>query len=361
MAGAVSLDRLLGERVERQGEVAVSSGDVLRWSEAHRVRAPRHWPGLTADWVAPPAMVTSFLRPMEWRPDREGRPGDRGSTLHEELKAALGLPLGIAAGYDLELHGLLRDGDRVAAVERIASVGEPETSRLGPGRRWVIENEIRRVGAAAGELVAIERFHMLGYDPEALSDPEEAESARPGGSVRDPRGDVVNHGAEGAGPEGPDRVEELDVTALGIVMGASANRVWTPAHVDRDAANAAGIADVFLDTSTQLGLLSGVAERAVGPDARPGRLSLRMRRPILPGQRLRMEAAVTAVDADRAGPRWATVEVLATVDGRVHSSLEAWIAAAGPVGGPADPWLLAGPAWSPVGDDEDRYGSQWDG
>ena len=53
MAFSPSLDRLLAERVERQGEVAVSSGDVLRWSEAHREPSPRHWPDRTADWVTP--------------------------------------------------------------------------------------------------------------------------------------------------------------------------------------------------------------------------------------------------------------------------------------------------------------------
>src|SRR3954447_19985745 len=159
------LDRLMAERVEKQGEVAVSSGDVLRWSEAHRETAARHWPDRTADWVAPPAMVTSFIRPLEWRPDRDGPPEHRGPSLHERLKAQLGYPLGIAAGYELELHRPLRDGDRIDAVERIASVGDEETTRLGPGRRWVIENTCRLVGS--GELVAVERFSMLGYDPAA--------------------------------------------------------------------------------------------------------------------------------------------------------------------------------------------------
>ena len=75
---------------------------------------------------------------------------------HEELKDALAFALGIAAGYELELHGLLRDGDRVAAVERIASVGEPGATLLGPGRRWVIENVMRRAftgPASTGEFV----------------------------------------------------------------------------------------------------------------------------------------------------------------------------------------------------------------
>ncbi len=169
MASSPSLERLLAERVERQGEVAVSSGDVLRWSEAHRETSPRHWPDRTADWVAPPAMSTAFLRPMEWRPERQGPPTHRGSSLHEQLKDALGYPLGIAAGYELEMHRPLHDGDRLEAVERIASVGEPEQTRLGPGRRWVVENTCTLVGS--GELVAVERFSMLGYDPAATPVP----------------------------------------------------------------------------------------------------------------------------------------------------------------------------------------------
>ena len=341
-----SLDDLLARRVAREGEVAVSAGDVMRWSEAHRETALRHWPDRTQAWIAPPAMVTSFIRPLEWRPDRVGPPTHRGSSLHELLKAELGYPLGIAAGYELELHGLLHDGDSVDGVERIASLGEEETTRLGLGRRWVIENTCTR--RSTGELVAVERFSMLGYDPAAATTDLVGSPGRTGS-------DQVSQ------PLGVDRVEELDVTAVGIVMGAAANRVWVAAHLDRDAAQAAGVRDTFMDTSTQLGLLSGVAVRAVGPDARPGRLVLRMRRPICPGDHLRMEARVTAVDADPSGTRWATVAVRAVVDGVVHSSLEASIAASAPDGRPTDPWLLSGSAWSPVGDAGQRNGSRRDG
>jgi hypothetical protein len=337
------LDALLARRESRQGEVAVSSGDVLRWSEAHRETSTRHWPDGTPDWVAPPAMVTSFVRPLEWRPERQGPPAHRGSSLHEQLKGELGYPLGIAAGYELELHGLLRDGDRIEAVERIASVGEQEQTRLGPGRRWVIENACTRVGP--GDLVAVERFSMLGYDP-AAGDPSAAPAAphsHPRGTSRDPGGDQVNHGVGGSGP---DRVEEIEVSAVVIVMGASANRVWVPAHLDRDAAQAAGVRDLFMDTSTQVGLLSGVAVRATGADARPGRLSLRMRRPICPGDHLRIEARTGDETTDAVGVRWYPVEVRALVGDVVHSTLTARIA----VGGPADrsdPWGLSGAAWSP--------------
>ena len=288
-----SLDRLLSERVEKRGEVVVSSGDVLRWSEAHRETAPRHWPDLTDDWVAPPVMVTSFIRPLEWRPDRQGPPGDRGSSLHEQLKAELGYPLGIAAGYGLELHRPLVDGDRIDAVERIESVGDEETTRLGLGRRWVIENTCTLAGT--GDLVAVERFSMLGYDPD--TDPAGSAYVHPDGDGLQQPGAPVGLGERGTG----EWVEELEVTAVAIAMGASANRVWVAAHLDRDAARAAGVRDVFMDTSTQVGLLSGVACRAAGPDARPGRVALRMRRPVCPGDRLRMEATVGAVDLDETG------------------------------------------------------------
>ena len=332
---ATSLDDLLARRVDKVGEVAVSSGDVLRWSEAHRVRSPRHWPDRTPGWVAPPAMVTSFVRPLEWRPDRDGPPGDRGSTLHEELKALLGLPLGIASGYELELHALLGDGDELVAVERIAEVGEPEVSRLGPGRRWVIENAISRVGD--GALVAVERFHMLGYDPAAPRRPEPSSSS---GSVREPRGDVP-YQREGSVVA----VEEVDVSAVAIVMGASANRVWTPAHVDVDAANAAGIADVFLDPATQRGLLSVVGGRAAHDDARPGRLSLRMRRPVLRGDHLVVEATAAPVVVDDSGVAWVEVDVRATVGGEVRSSVTGRYAVPG--GDATDPWALGPDRWHP--------------
>ena len=343
-----SLERLLAERVERQGEVAVSSGDVLRWSEAHRETSPRHWPDRTAHWVAPPAMSTAFLRPMEWRPDRQGPPTHRGSSLHERLKDALGYPLGIAAGYELEMHRPLRDGDRLEAVERIASVGEPEQTRLGPGRRWVVENWCTLAGS--GELVAVERFSLLGYDPAATplptaGDPSSSEGGSPGRTGTD----EVSHLGGEPGSEVADRiprVEELDVTALAIVKGASANRVWVAAHIDRDAAQAAGVPDLFVDTATQVGLLTGVATRAAGADARPGRASLRMRRPLCPGDHLRMQARVVDEAVDEVGVRWCTVDVQGLVGEVVHSTLTARVAVAGPDDQP-DVWRLPGEAWRP--------------
>ncbi len=160
-------------------------------------------------------------------------------------------------------------------------------------------------------------------------------------SQREPRGD------ERPTVGGSVRVEEVEITAVAIAMGASANRVWVAAHLDRDAAQAAGVRDQFVDTSTQLGLLAGVAVRAAGPDARPGRLALRMRRPICPGDHLRLEARVGGTATDDAGVSWAEVAVEGLVGETVHSTLTARVGVAGPPGGPTDPWLLSGGRWRP--------------
>jgi acyl dehydratase len=106
------------------------------------------------------------------------------------------------------------------------------------------------------------------------------------------------------------------------------------------------VRDQFVDTSTQLGLLSGVAVRAAGPDARPGRLALRMRRPVCPGDRLRMEARVGEPTLDDHGVSWVDVDVTASVDDAVHSTLTARVAVAGPAGR-RDPWALPPELWHP--------------
>ena len=148
---------------------------------------------------------------------------------------------------------------------------------------------------------------MLGYDPAAASLPSSPRALpHPVAQNVTPDGDVLSQRVErgGAGDVRPERVEELDITALAIVMGTSANRVWVDAHIDRDAAQAAGVRDLFVDTASQVGLLTGVATRAAGPDARPGRASLRMRRPLCPGDHLRMEARVVDEAVDAVGVRW---------------------------------------------------------
>ena len=70
-----------------------------------------------------------------------------------------------------------------------------------------------------------------------------------------------------------------------------------------------------------------------------------MRRPLCPGDHLRMEARVVDEAADAAGVNWCTVEVQGLVGDAVHSTLTARAAVAGPEG--ADPWGVGPDHWHP--------------
>ena len=71
-----------------------------------------------------------------------------------------------------------------------------------------------------------------------------------------------------------------------------------------------------------------------------------MRRPLCPGDHLRMEARLVDEITDDVGVGWCTVDVLGLVGDVVHSTLTARLAVAGPDSEP-DVWSLTGEAWRP--------------
>ena len=292
---------VLAAEVGRDAELPVDVSAIVRWCEAHHEGHRRHWPGPGRDVVAPPVMLTAFTRPLEWHPARRGEPPSRGVALHDRLKEALGLPTGIGRGYELELRSPVVPGDRLRVAERVVALGEERPTRLGPGRDWAIEVTTAR---ADGAVVGVERWSLVGYRPGV---------ATPGG------GDAAHPPAE---PPASDRpvlwTEELDVDATLVVMGAAANRVWAPQHHDHRAAVASGAPDIFLDTSTQLGLWASLATaHADGREVR--RATLRMRRPVCPGDRVLVTAIASPSSPGDADADALVVDVVATVSGEVVS------------------------------------------
>ena len=264
------LDALLARRVRRGVSEPVDAASVERWC------ARFDWPAPVGDPV-PGLMFPVLVRPSA--PLVDG--SSTGVELHDGLKSALGLPVAIAVGYELEVLGDVRVGDRLASTECIASLGEPRRTRFGEGRDWVIEVATATTGDAP---VGIERFRMLGYRP----------------------GDGVEHGA-GARSESVESewVDEVAVDAGTITGMAAANRVWAPAHHRPDAARAAGLADIILDTSSQVALLADAARRR-RPAGIIRSVDLAMKRPVLPG-------AVVRIGGTSSGDRSL---VVASVDGR---------------------------------------------
>ena len=273
------LERVLARRVERAPSAPVDADTVARWCAV----LGAGW-AVEADAVVPTLMYPTFVRPSS--PPSADAPAT-GVVLHDELKQALELPIAIAVGYELELVGPVEPGDRLVAVERVASVGEPRASRLGEGRDWVIEVTTATI---VGAPVGVERFRMFGYRTDGAPMTSGAASTPP------------------TSDDGPDWTETVAIDADFIVRAATANHVWAAAHHRSAAARTAGLPDIILDTSSQVALLAGAAQRR-RPQVPLRSVELAMRRPILPG----VEVVLAGVDDA------ADTVVTATVDGVVVS------------------------------------------
>lgn len=323
-------DALLDERIERDAFTPVSAEDVVRWTAFFDETRSRH-DTRRSGWVAPPEMVTTFLRPP-------AVPAPDGSVatnvaLHERLKESLHLPVGIATGYELESRALVGEGDRLVSVERIAEVGPERDTRVGRGRDWIIEvTSSVASGPRAGLVVCVERWRMTGYDP-ALVPASTAASV--------PSAPTVLDEGEHAGP----LRSTITVDRSFIIDGATANRVWAGAHHDERAAAAAGLPGIIVDTSTWVALAARSAATWLGGDPRVGAVALTMRRPVVAGDEVELVGEVTADLVDAHDVRWIALRVTAIVRGRTVAVADVRLAVATADG--TDVWALVGERWEP--------------
>jgi len=98
----------------------------------------------------------------------------------------------------------------------------------------------------------------------------------------------------------------IDVTARQIVAGAIASRDFQDVHHDKQAAIRSGSPDIFMNILTSNGLAARFVTDWAGPDARLTEIAIRLGVPNRPGEQLRFDGSVQAVDP--AG-RVATVSV----------------------------------------------------
>lgn len=311
--------QLMTERIERDAPTAVDQASVDAWCEFFGEDRARHRT-TTDGWVVPPAMTAVFGRPVVAPID-----GSTQLGLHDRLKDQLGLPVGIAVGYELECHAPLHDGDRLSSVERIASVGDLRDTKFGPGRDWVVEVASAN---AAGDLVGIERWSMLGYDPSQ--------------SVRSTRA----HATTAPGDDEPSQWSAtVEVTRDLVVGGATVDRVWTAGHHDDVAAKAAGLPGIILDTSTWVSLAATHAARWIGGDPRPGRVSLSMKRPMAVDDVVDLAGYLVGDVVDGHGVRWVSVDIVGRVRGRVAAGALVRLAVSTADG--TDAWTLRPDRWLP--------------
>ena len=113
---------------------------------------------ITRGPIAPPTMLSVWLRPHCWVP---GRAEQRlPLELHFTLKKRLDLPEAIIAGNEISFGEPVRPGDMLRARQTLRSISEPRTNKLGTGRFWVIDVEYVN---QHDEWVGTDSYNCFGY------------------------------------------------------------------------------------------------------------------------------------------------------------------------------------------------------
>jgi acyl dehydratase len=145
------------------GDIACEPGAILHWLEATENANPLYWDPEVAESVAggavaPPTMLSVWMRPLVWKPS--GEASIRPLELHFRLKEAFELPEGIVYRNEIVFHEPVRPGDRVRTTESVREIGELRDSRVGRGRNWTIDVTYRN---QRDEVVGVETYEMFSY------------------------------------------------------------------------------------------------------------------------------------------------------------------------------------------------------
>lgn len=148
---------------EETGEFPVERGYI--WTSCASVENgnPLFWDDtvaedLTGGPVAPPSMLSTWFRPHHWAPGRAKQ--KLPLQVHFDLKERLGLPEAVMTDNTIVFHEPVRPGDVLSTCQRLRSVSDEKSTRLGTGRFWIIDVEYRN---AAGDLVGVESWTGFGY------------------------------------------------------------------------------------------------------------------------------------------------------------------------------------------------------
>jgi acyl dehydratase len=103
-------------------------------------------------------MISVWFRPHHWAPGRAEQL--LPLQVHFDMKARFGLPEAVMTDNTIVFHEPVRLGDLLTTSQRLRSVSEEKTTKLGTGRFWVIDVEYRNQN---DELVAVESYTGFGY------------------------------------------------------------------------------------------------------------------------------------------------------------------------------------------------------
>jgi len=130
---------------------AVENGNPLFWDDAVAAE-------ITDGPITPPTLLSIWMRKHRWTPTRPSE--GLALQVHFDMKQKLGLPEAIISENTIVFHDPVRIGDLISSCQRLRSVSEPKTTKLGTGRFWVIDVEYRNQHDA---LVGVESYTAFGY------------------------------------------------------------------------------------------------------------------------------------------------------------------------------------------------------
>jgi acyl dehydratase len=155
---------------EERSEFPIEQAYVYNTCAATQNGNPLFWDpavarDITGGPIAPPTMLSVWMRPHYWAP---GASGERKALMtHFDLKALFGLPEAVIAGNEAAFGEPVRMGDVLTTRQIVRSVSELKQTKLGQGRFWVIDVETVN---QRGEWVGTETYTCLGYQrPEQAS------------------------------------------------------------------------------------------------------------------------------------------------------------------------------------------------
>jgi acyl dehydratase len=148
---------------EEAGEFPVERGYIWTTCSSVENGNPLFWDdevaaAVTDGPIAPPTMLSVWFRPHRWRPGRTAEAVPL--QVHFDMKEQLGLPEAIISENTIVFHEPVRIGDVITSCQRLRSISDEKTTKLGTGRFWVIDVEYRN---QHGDVVGVASYTAFGY------------------------------------------------------------------------------------------------------------------------------------------------------------------------------------------------------
>jgi acyl dehydratase len=237
-----------------ESEAPVSEWPIRMWCRATGDNNPVYQDRDAArryghkDVFAPPGMMHAFTMPGLLDPTHD----HLLSRLRRKL-AEYGLNSTVMGKYEQEFITPIRLGDRLTREVRFESMSDEKATGVGIGHFIPL---VEKIVNQNGEVIGNQRMEVLFFRPGTGKQIDQA--AKPAKAAP----------AE-APPAGTVELPPLSIplTTTLIIAGAVASNDYEPFHHDRDAAQAQGMKDIFMNVLTSCGFAARYVTDWAGPAA----------------------------------------------------------------------------------------------